>query len=79
MRKSSLCLFSFLFFLSADPAHFDAEAAKGKISHKRSDFTPKQREKMMEEARKLCKKRYGASSTVYKFDYYKWMVICNEY
>jgi hypothetical protein len=79
MRKFSLCLFSVLFFFSVDPAHFNAEAAKGKISHKRSDFTPQQRAKMMEEARKLCKKRYGASSTVYKFDYYKWMVICNEH
>jgi hypothetical protein len=79
MRKFSLCLFSVLFFLSASPAHFDAEAAKGKITRKRSDFTPQQRAKMMDEARKLCKKRYGASSTVYKFDYYKWMVICNEH
>jgi hypothetical protein len=78
MRKFSLCLLSFLFVFSADPAHFEAEAAKGKISHKRSDFTAKQREKMMEEARKLCKKRYGAASTVYKLDYYKWKVICYE-
>lgn len=76
MHKFSLCLFSVLFFLSAGPAQYDAEAAKGKILHKRSDFTPQQRAKLMEEARKICKKRYGAPSTVYGIDYYKWRVIC---
>lgn len=56
-----------------------AAATKKKISKKRSDFTPEQREKLMEEARKICKKKYGATSTVYRLDYKKWIVICTEY
>ena len=56
-----------------------AAATKKKISKKRSDFTPEQRKKLMEEARKICKKNYGAASTVYRLDYYKWIVICTEH
>lgn len=48
-----------------------------KTSKSRSDFTPDQRAKLLEEARQVCIKRYGASSTVYRFDYKKWKVICN--
>ncbi len=55
-----------------------AAATKKKISKKRSDFTPEQRNKLMEEARKICKKKYGSTSTVYRLDYYKWIVICTE-
>ncbi len=54
-------------------------ATKKKISKKRSDFTPEQRKKLMEEARKICKKNYGAASTVYRFEYHKWRVICTEH
>jgi ABC-type transporter MlaC component len=54
-------------------------ATKKKVSKKRSDFTPEQRKKLMEEARKICKKNYGAASTVYRLDYYKWTVICTEH
>lgn len=54
-------------------------ATKKKISKKRSDFTPEQRKKLMEEARKICKKNYGATSTVYRFEYHKWRVICTEH
>lgn len=91
MQKLSLCLFSLVFILPL-PMPEQAAAAgycpssKGgkcpsprKISHKRSDFTAAQRAKMMEEARKICKKAYGSSSTVYKLDYYKWRVTCNEH
>ena len=49
-----------------------------KISKSRDDFTPAQREKLMEQARKLCIKKYGASSRVYRFEYKKWNVICTE-
>ena len=79
MRRFNLCFFSFLFLLSLGPASYDAAAAKGKITHKRSDFTSEQRAKMMENARKVCRKRYGATATVYKVDYYKWRVICIDY
>ena len=51
---------------------------KKKISKKSSDFTPQQREKLMEEARKICRKRYGAGARVYKLDYYHWKVWCLE-
>ncbi len=91
MQKLSLCLFCLVFVLPL-PMPEPAAAAgycpssKGgkcpnprKISHKRSDFTTAQRAKMMEEARKICKKAYGSSSTVYKLDYYKWRVTCNEH
>jgi len=57
-----------------------AEAAtkKKKKSYKRSDFTAEQREKLMEEARKICRKRYGSAAQVYRIDYARWMVICIE-
>ena len=79
MRRFSLCLSCFLFLLSLGPVYCDATEARGKITHKRADFTPGQRAKMMENARKLCRKRYGATATVYKVNYYKWRVICTDY
>jgi hypothetical protein len=91
MRILSLCLLSFLFVLTLGPPNHDAKAGycpsmkdgkcptQKKVTHKRSDFTAEQKAKMMDDARKLCKKRYGAASTVYKLDYYKWNVICNEH
>jgi hypothetical protein len=91
MRKLSLCLFCMFFILPLALPDHDAMAgycpsSKGgkcptprTISHKRSEFTAAQRAKFMDEARKICKKAYGASSTVYKLDYYKWRVICNEH
>jgi hypothetical protein len=48
------------------------------MTHKRSDFTAEQRAKLMEEARKICKKRFGAPSRVYKIDYVQWRVVCTE-
>ena len=92
MRKMSLCLLTFLFVFSVGLPNDGAWAAgscpsskngkcpvqKKKITHKRSDFTAAQRAKMMEEARKICKKRFGAPSRVYKIDYVKWRVVCTE-
>lgn len=51
---------------------------KKKISKSRDDFTAKQREEMMEEARKICRKNYGAGSRVWKLDYKAWRVTCTE-
>ena len=79
MHRFSLGLFSFFLFLTLGPVHYNTAAAKGKITHKRADFTVEQRAKMMENARKLCRKRFGATATVYKVDYYKWRVICIDY
>lgn len=50
---------------------------KKKVSKSRKDFTPEQRKKIMEDARQVCIKKYGASSSVYRFDYSRWTVICN--
>ncbi len=67
---------------AVSPVTYDVElataAAKKKISKKSSDFTPAQRAKLMEEARKICKKRYGAGARVYRLDYYHWKVWCQE-
>jgi hypothetical protein len=49
-----------------------------KISKNRSDFSEAQRKKLMESARAVCKKKYGATSRVYQLDYKKWTVICTE-
>ena len=81
LRLTFLGLLSFGFAVSPALGDLDlaaAAAAKKKISHKRSDFTAEQREKMMEEARKICRKRFGAGASVYKMDYNKWKVWCLE-
>lgn len=82
-----LLLMSFLAFsFAVSPAVLDFDSAtaatkkkKKKIRRKSSDFTPAQRKKLMEEARKICKRRYGAGATVYRLDYYKWTVWCREH
>jgi hypothetical protein len=90
MRKISLCLLTFLFVVAVGAPNNDAVAAsscpsskngkcpvqKKKIARKRADFTAAQREKLMEDARKICKKRFGAPTRVYRIDYVKWQVTC---
>jgi len=90
MHKLGLSLLFLLFaFTTASPireaiAGYCPSSKSGKcptqkkVSHKQSDFTSAQRAKIMEDARNICKKRYGAGSTVYNFDYHKWKVTCNE-
>ena len=78
MSKLSLCLCSCTLVLSLVAADGDGLAATKKITRKRTDFTAAQREKLLEDARKICVKRYGAASRVYKLDYAKWRVICTE-
>jgi hypothetical protein len=78
MPKLSLWLFSCVFAFVLAAASGDGLAAKKKISHKRTDFTAAERAKLLEEARKICIKRYGAGSRVYKLDYYKWNITCAE-
>ena len=43
----------------------------------RSEFTAEQRKQILEDARQVCIRKYGASSSVYKFDWKKWQVTCN--
>ncbi|MFO1132680.1 MAG: hypothetical protein U1E16_11825 [Hyphomicrobiales bacterium] len=48
-----------------------------KGNHKgRDDYTPAQRDKMMEQARQLCRKKYGAPSRVYRVDFKRNTVWC---
>jgi hypothetical protein len=75
VKKGIAAVVGLVFLLSAGGLD-DANAAKKKTHRKRSDFTAEQRAKMMEEARKICKKKYGAPSQVYHIDYYRWRVIC---
>ena len=51
---------------------------KKKVTRSRDDFTAEQRDKLMEKARQICVKRYGASSRVWKLDYKAWRVTCTE-
>lgn len=76
-----LCLATSFTLTSFTGGTEEAAAAvkkKKKISKKRSDFTPEQREKLMERARQICRKSYGATATVYRLDYYHWKVWCRE-
>jgi hypothetical protein len=41
-----------------------------------SDYSSEERKKIMELARQICRKKYGASSTVYRIDYTRKSVIC---
>lgn len=69
------------FGAATGPMAIGADAAIApakKKSHKRTDFTPAQRDKMMEEARNICRKKYGAGARVYQLDYYHWKVWCME-
>ena len=49
-----------------------------KTTHSSSQYTAAQKAKMMDEARAICRKRYGAASHVYQLDYYHWKVWCTE-
>ena len=54
-----------------------ATQAPAKGNHKgRDKYTAAQRDKMMERAREICRKNYGAPSKVYRIDYKKNMVWC---
>jgi hypothetical protein len=90
MRKLSPCLLACLLVvligapLNSAEAGYCPRSKSGKcptqrtISHKQSEFNAQKRAKLMDEARKICKRKYGAASTVYKLDYFKWRVICSE-
>lgn len=55
--------------LGNDVAEAASTKKKKKKSYKRSDFTPEQREKLMEYARQQCRKKYGATSRLMRIDY----------
>jgi ribosomal protein L20 len=90
MRKWGIFLLAFTLVLALGVTNQTASAGscpsakngkcptQKKITRKRSDYSAEQRAKMLEEARKVCVKRYGAGARVHKLDYAKWMIICNE-
>ena len=43
----------------------------------RSAYTAEQRQKILEEARKICRKRYGAPANVYRIDYASNKIWCS--
>lgn len=59
-----------------EPTFADTAKKKKKRGYKRSDFTEEQREKIMENARKACKKSYGSAARVYKIDYSRNQIWC---
>lgn len=58
----------------------DSAVAKSSSTkhYSRSQFTEAQRARILENARKVCKKRYGAGASVYRIDYYKGTIWCLE-
>jgi hypothetical protein len=56
-----------------------AAASTKKTKKKYPDLTSEQRAKLMDYARKICKKSYGASSTVHHVDWSTRKVWCNEH
>jgi hypothetical protein len=79
MRKLYVCLLAFIFALPIVASGGGPAFAKKKNSYKRSEFSSAQRARLMAEARKICRKKYGPTSTVYQLDYYKWRVVCTDY
>jgi hypothetical protein len=87
MRKLILCLFLIclpFFQIDAAADGYCPSRKGGKCpsarnsTHKRSDYSESQRAAFMKQARAICVKKYGAGSSVYRIDYQKWRVICNE-
>lgn len=78
MRRATLAVLALAVAVGVALGTAEAATKKKKKVHKRSDFTSEQREKLMESARKLCRKRYGSAAQVYRIDYARWMVICIE-
>jgi hypothetical protein len=54
----------------------DVDAAKKKRGWK--NYTPEQKAKLMEEARKVCRKRFGATVVRIQIDYFREIIWCYE-
>jgi hypothetical protein len=82
LRVAVLVLVGCLFALPSTVLPLDsAYAASTKKPAKKkstSDYSPEERKKIMEYARQLCKKTYGAPSQVYRLDYSRMRVICTQ-
>lgn len=52
------------------------KAKKAPLGKGRDGYTAEQRKKMMERARQICRKEFGASATVYDVDFRNLRVRC---
>lgn len=67
------------FAIGACPGQKNGKCPQTKKPTKsRSDYTAEERAKHLEEARKICKAKFGAPSRVHHMDYKKGMVYCTE-
>ena len=67
MRAFMLLAFSSLFLFAQFPAHLEAASSKKKTVSRKT-VTPEQRHAIMLRARKLCKDKFGPTSTVYMLE-----------
>jgi len=75
MTGISLMVSAALIALASLTSISEAASKKGMD---RSELTPEQRERLMKEARAICKKKYGAEATVYKVNYKYRRVTCTN-
>jgi hypothetical protein len=75
MRRSLVFAMAASLLLGAGIADVDAASKKRK---KWVDFTPKERAQLMVEARKACRKRFGATVGRIQIDYFHEMIWCYE-
>jgi hypothetical protein len=62
---------------AAEASETKSQTKKKQTAKKgRSDYTPEQREKIMERARQVCRDEFGKPSRVYRIDYRKMRVYC---
>lgn len=74
-RLALIALLSGVFVLPGPAAGPDSAYAAS-TKKKKSSGTAADRAKLMEIARKGCRKKYGASSTVYRIDYARKRILC---
>ncbi len=56
----------------------DADAASKKKGKRWVDFTPAERAQLMNEARKVCRKKFGAIITSVRIDYGREIIWCSQ-
>ena len=76
MKKLILSMIAIGTLAIAVPVN-DADAAAKHKRFKHSEMTQKQRAAFMENARKVCKKKFGAASHVNQIDYARQKIWCD--
>ncbi len=77
MRRNIVLVLAAALALGLSFADADAGAAKKKKQGWKN-YTSEQRAKLMEEARKVCRKRFGATVIRVQIDYYREIIWCYE-